>query len=107
MTVSVSEFWGLVVVLGLTIFLQRFSFFAIVRGKVSPRLMAVLRPIPAAVLAGIVVPAVVLTKGDATALENGKLAAGVAAAVVAWRTRGMFFTIAAGMATLWLWRWLF
>ncbi len=110
MIVSDGAFWGVVGILALGTFLMRFSFFALFRGTVSQRFMAMLRPIPAAVLAALVAPAILVPGGElhniGLAWENGKLVAGVVAALVAWRTRHMFLTIAAGLVALWIWRFL-
>ncbi|MFW5735277.1 MAG: AzlD domain-containing protein [Oceanidesulfovibrio sp.] len=110
MIVGDAAFWGVVLILALGTLLMRFSFFALFRGTVSQRFMAMLRPIPAAVLAALVVPAILAPGGELSAIGeawgNGKVVAGFAAAVVAWRTRHMFLTIAAGLIVLWLWRFL-
>ncbi|TVM32316.1 AzlD domain-containing protein [Oceanidesulfovibrio marinus] len=110
MIVDDAAFWGVVAILSAGTFLMRFSFFALIRGTVSPRFMTMLRPIPAAVLAALVAPAILTPGGGLATLavswQSGKIAAGLVAAVVAWRTRHMFMTIAAGLVALWLWRFL-
>ncbi len=61
-----------------------------------------LRFVPAAVLAALVVPALVYADGAlALSFSNTRLVAGVLAAVVAWTTRSVLWTIGSGMAALW------
>ena len=61
-----------------------------------------LRFIPGAVLATLVVPALVYTDGSlALTVGNEKLLAGALAAIVAWRTENVLATIAVGMIALW------
>jgi branched-subunit amino acid transport protein len=60
-----------------------------------------LRYVPPAVLTALVVPALILPTGDvALSLDNHRLWAGIIAAVVAWCTRNMLFTLITGMAAL-------
>jgi branched-subunit amino acid transport protein len=66
-----------------------------------------LRLVPAAMLAAIVAPAVMLRElgsADST-LAYAKLIAGLVAAVVAWRTRSPTVTMIVGMGALWLSQW--
>jgi len=66
-----------------------------------------LRYVPTAVLTAIIVPDVLLPGGElALSLMNMRLVAGVAAALIAWRTHNVFWTIAVGMAVLWLGNWV-
>jgi branched-subunit amino acid transport protein len=58
-----------------------------------------LRQIPPAALASIVVPALLRPEGHLD-LFQPRLAAGVAAAVVAWRTRNVGLTLAVGLVGL-------
>jgi branched-subunit amino acid transport protein len=46
-------------------------------------------------------PSFVFSQQAAFSLGNYRMWAGVVAAVVAWRSRNVLFTIAAGMGTLW------
>jgi branched-subunit amino acid transport protein len=58
------------------------------------------------VLAALVAPALVRPGGGwEVPWENIRLIAGLAAGVVAWRTRNVVATIATGMAVLWLLTW--
>ncbi|HVM41632.1 MAG TPA: AzlD domain-containing protein, partial [Acidimicrobiia bacterium] len=60
-----------------------------------------LRQIPPAALASIVVPALVRPGGE-LGLWQPRLAAGLLAGLVAWRTRNVALTLVVGMAALML-----
>jgi branched-subunit amino acid transport protein len=61
-----------------------------------------LRYVPAAVLAALVVPATLAPRGE---LDLGfRTLVVLAGTVVAWRTRSVLWTIAAGMTAFWLFR---
>ena len=100
--------WTAIVVIGIGTFLFRFAGLQLLGGRSLPDgVMRVLRYVPAAVIAAIVVPAIV--QGGPTpgfTLENTRLLAGLVAAAVAWGTRSVLGTLAAGMGTLWLLEWL-
>jgi branched chain amino acid efflux pump len=90
-------------VAGLVTFAIRLSFIALLgRVEVPPLLTRALRFVPAAVLSAIIVPELVMRHGapDLSPL-NPRLLAGLLAALVAWRTRSVVITIAAGMLALW------
>lgn len=92
------------VVCGLITFAIRLSFIALLgRYELPPVAARALRFVPPAVLSAIIFPELVLRDG-ALRLEphNARLVAGLLAALVAWRTRNVFLTIAAGMAFLWI-----
>jgi branched-subunit amino acid transport protein len=84
-------------------FLTRFTMIAVLgQGTPPPVLRRWLRYVPPAVLAALVVPAALAPQGR---LELGLPAWSVlAGAIVAWRTRNVLWTIAAGMAAFWLLR---
>ena len=66
-----------------------------------------LRYIPPAVLTAIIVPDLLLPGGVLDlSLTNGRLVAGSVAALVAWRSRNVLLTVAAGMGVLWGLQWL-
>lgn len=91
-------------VAGLVTFAIRLSFIALLgRVEVPPLLTRALRFVPAAVLSAIIVPELVVREGapDLSPL-NPRLLAGLLAALVAWRTRSVVVTIAAGMVALWV-----
>jgi len=92
--------WTVIVAGGVGTFLLRLSFLALFErvGTVPPRLEYALRFVPAAVLAALVVPSVVVT--DAGGVEPARIVAGAVAAVVAYRTGSIVATIVAGMGAL-------
>ena len=100
---AATEVWAIVVAVGVGTFCIRFSFIYLFEylSEVPDGLERALRLVPAAVLSALVVPAVVVVDGSpALSLDNGRLLAAGAAAVVAWRTESVLATIVAGMATL-------
>lgn len=94
--------WTVIVAGGVGTYLLRLSFLALFErlGSVPPRLKYALRFVPAAVLAALVVPAVVLVDGGGSPLAPAKLLAGAVAAAVAYRTESIVATIVVGMAAL-------
>lgn len=67
-----------------------------------PPVERVLRFVPAAVLAALVVPALVYVDGDLTlAVSNERLWAGLLAGGAAWITRSVVVTLVVGMLALW------
>lgn len=108
-----TEIWLAIVAAGLCTYALRLSFILLL-GRVDtvpPRLVGILRYVPAAVLAALVAPAILsLSATSAPAqlpsfalqFETPKLVAGTVAAVVAWRTESVLATIGVGMAVLWL-----
>ena len=95
--------WIVVLAVGVLTFALRWSFIALADSLAMPAgVQRALRFVPAAVLAAILLPAIVVDDGRvALSPDNLRLFAGVAAAVVAWRTRNMLYTIATGMLVLW------
>ncbi|MFO7742504.1 MAG: AzlD domain-containing protein [Anaerolineae bacterium] len=65
-------------------------------------LRAWLRYVPPAVLAALIVPPVVAPQGQVAV--GVPLWATLVAAVIAWRTRNVFWTILVGMSVLWVLR---
>jgi branched-subunit amino acid transport protein len=71
------------------------------RVEVPGWLARALRFVPPAVLTAIVFPELFLQDGNLdVSLANGRLIAGLLAALVAWRTKNVLLTILAGMAVL-------
>lgn len=104
-TWSHAGIWAAIAIIGLCTFAVRFSFIYLF-GRIDEmprRVKRVLGYVPAAVLAALVVPAIVTVEPtiEATLLDD-RLAAGVVAAAVAWRTEDVLATILVGMGTLWL-----
>jgi branched-subunit amino acid transport protein len=110
--------WGVLVVVGVATYVIRLSFLHLFGrvDEVPPRVRAALTYVPAAVFAALVVPDVVPldAAGAATGTDVGaallalvsseRTLAAVVAGVVAYRTRNVALTVAAGMGALWLLR---
>ena len=98
--------WGVIVVIGVLTYAIRLSFIALFGylDEIPPNLKRALRYVPAAVLAALVLPSFVAL--DASGLAADKVVAGAVASAVAWRTENVFATMAAGMGTLWVLRFL-
>jgi branched-subunit amino acid transport protein len=100
--------WLIMIALAIGTFLIRVSFIALLSDRALPPLLSrALRFIPAAVLSALVVPQI-LTRNNALqiSLSNPQLVAGIAATLVAWRTRNVLATILIGMLVLWVLQYL-
>ena len=95
--------WCTIAAAGLLTFVLRWSFIAMIDSlEMPPGVRRALRFVPAAVLSAIIGPAVVVQNGAVDlSPDNLRLIAALVAAVVAWRTRSIFYTIATGMLALW------
>lgn len=92
--------WLVFILIGLATTLPRASFILLgARFALPPALQAALRYAPAAALAAIVVPDVVVVD-NAVQILNPKLAAAVAAVLVALRWRNPWLPFIAGMLVL-------
>lgn len=94
-------FWLAILLSGLVTYLVR-SIFFLLAGRMSglpPGVQEMLRMIPAAVLAALAIPPLFRPEGADTAftLVSPELLAGIAAGLVAWRTKNLLATIAAGL----------
>jgi branched-subunit amino acid transport protein len=97
----VSRAWVTIVLSGAGTFAMRFSFLAAAHrmATVPPAVQRLLRQIPPAALAALVVPALLRPEGTID-LTHPRLAAGLIAALVAWRTRNIALTLVVGMGVL-------
>ena len=99
--------WVAIVIIGIATYGFRLSFIHLF-GRIDEVPASVTRPlryVPPAVLAALVLPDLVsLGPTVAATLLDERLIAGAVAGAVAWRTERVFATIAAGMMTLWLFR---
>jgi len=97
----VSRVWTTIVLAGAGTFAMRASFLAAASrlAVVPPFAQRLLRQIPPAALASLVAPALLRPGGD-LGLIQPRLAAGLLAAVVAWRTRNAALTLVVGLAAL-------
>lgn len=95
--------WILMFVIAAGTWTIRVSFLALF-GRIEtipPAVLRILTLIPAAVLAAIAAPS--LTHADGSLdLTTARFAAGLIAALVAWRTKNVLATIGVGMAALWI-----
>lgn len=101
---SHARIWAAIALAGLCTYALRLSFVYLFGriDSVPPRIRHVLRYVPAAVLAALVVPSILTVQPTvAETLLDDRVVAGSIATVVAWRTESVFFTIAAGMGALW------
>jgi branched-subunit amino acid transport protein len=89
---------------GVVTFALRLSFIALLgRMEIPPFLGRALRFVPAAVLTAAVIPLLFYENGALeVSLGNERLLAGLVAALIAWRTRSVLFTLGGGMAALWM-----
>ena len=95
--------WLVIIGMGLITYSQRVSCILIFGQREMPELLTrALRYVPSSVFAALVVPSL-LYRGDdiVFSLQNDRLLAGLAAAVVAWRTKSILLTIGVGMVLLW------
>ncbi len=101
---STLTLWLTIVGAGAVTFALRLSFIALVGRIETPLLLGrALRFVPAAVLTAVVVPLLFYKNGALeVSLGNERLLAGAVAALIAWRTRSVLFTLGGGMATLWM-----
>lgn len=104
MTASPMMAWLIIIGMGLLTYAIRLSVIASVgRFDISPLLQRALRFVPPAVLSAIIFPELFRPGGTLDlSLGNQHLLAGILATVVAWRTKNVLLTIAAGMAALWI-----
>lgn len=94
-----SNVWIAIVLAGIGTYAMRASFlvFAHRLADVPPSIQRLLRQIPPAALAAIVVPAF-LRPADSLDLWQPRFLAGVVAALIAWRTRNTAVTLVVGIA---------
>lgn len=103
---STAQTWMLIGALALVAYSTRITMIALL-GKVtlSPLIQRGLRLTVPAVFMAIVLPNLLLKAGVLDLdLRNARIPAAILAALVAWRTRSMLWTIVSGMLALWIWR---
>ena len=91
--------WLTIALAGIGTLLARISFLGVAHRIADPPVgvQRVLRMIPAAALAALVLPALVRPEGDLD-LTQPRLLAGVVATAVAFRTKNVLVTLVVGMA---------
>jgi branched-subunit amino acid transport protein len=104
---SEAEFWPVIAAIGFGTWLIRFSFLGLLAGRTLPRVVQeLLGYIPAATLAALVAPAMLVADGQiALSADNLRLFAGLAAVVIGLWSRNVLVTLIGGMLTLWLLQW--
>jgi branched-subunit amino acid transport protein len=97
---NTTTIWLTMILAGLLTFLTRLSFIALWGRWTPPEwLRRGLRFVPPAVLTAIIVPELLMRDGVLTPFSP-RLLAGVVAALVAWRTKNIVWTIVVGMGAL-------
>lgn len=101
--------WLTMAVAGLLTYLTRLSFILLAgRWQMPPVITRALRFVPPAVLSAIIFPELFYRNSVFdVSFSNLRLFAGIIAAIVAFKTRNILLTIAAGMVALYLLQWLF
>jgi len=101
----VNRVWTAIVLAGAGTYAMRASFlgFAHLLTTLAPWLQRILRQIPPAALASLVVPALLRQAGHID-VTQARLFAGVAAGLIAWRTRSTLLSLVVGMGVLLLLR---
>ncbi len=96
-----SAAWVAVVLAGIGTFAMRGSFLLAAHRmtEVPPFAQRLLRQIPPAALASLVLPALIRPDGQLD-LFSPEAAAGLVAGIVVWRTRNSILTLVVGMAVL-------
>lgn len=96
-----STAWVAVILAGIGTFAMRGSFLLAAHRmtEVPPFAQRLLRQIPPAALASLVLPALIRPDGQLD-LFSPQAAAGLVAGIVAWRTRNSILTLVIGMAVL-------
>jgi len=94
----VSRIWTAIILSGIGTYAMRASFlvFAHRLADVPPNVQRLLRQIPPAALAAIVIPALLRPEGSLDVWQP-RFLAGLVAALVAWKTRNIALTLAVGI----------
>ena len=98
-----NRIWIAILLSGVGTYAMRASFlvFAHRLADVPPGIQRLLRQIPSAALASIVVPALLRPEGQLDVWQP-RFVAGLAAAVVAWKTRNIALTLVVGIGLVML-----
>jgi branched-subunit amino acid transport protein len=99
----VSPAWTTIILAGIGTFAMRASFIAAADrfATVPPWGQRILRQIPPAALASLVIPAMVRPEGEID-LSHPRFLAGLVATFVAWRTKNVAATLVVGMGAVML-----
>jgi len=104
-----AEIWLTILAAGVLTYLTRLSFiFLLDRWQLPANLQRALRFVPPAVLSAIIFPELLIQNSQPVlTLANPRLLAGIVTTLVAWRSRSILFSIAAGLISFYLLRLLF
>lgn len=96
--------WIIMIIVGIFTFATRLSFIAVLERFEMPRnFRRALRFVPIAVLSAILLPELTFSNNILSITPtNPRLIAGFIASFVAYKTKSVIWTIAAGMAIFWL-----
>ena len=102
MNLSEALIWTVILTVGIGTFFLRYSFIILLGRIREPEwLGGVLKFVPPAVMAALVSSSLVIREGSISIDgSNQRLMAGVLAALVAWKSRSLFWTIVSGMLFL-------
>lgn len=104
MNISSTTLWLVIIAVGVGTFAFRSSFILLVK-KVGgqPWIDRALRQVPPAVMAALLTSGVLIRDGAVDlSLDNTKLIATALAALVAWFSKSLLWTILSGMIFLWI-----
>lgn len=95
--------WILIICMGIITYAIRLSAIVGLRDKSIPAgVREALHFVPPAVLSAIIFPELLMHGGALNlTLGNARLIAGIVAAIAAWRTENVLWTVGSGMAVLW------
>ena len=98
------NYWLIIIAMGLvTIGIRLLPIVLLSRIEIPIVVQRALRFVPPAVLSAIIAPELLMPGGEFNLSPgNARLLAGVIAMLVAWRTKNVLLTIAAGMIALWV-----
>mgnify|MGYP000356442147 CR=1 FL=1 len=98
----------LFILIGLFTLAERLSFLVFLGNwEMPPIFLKALRYAPVTILFALVSPSILRTDGMIAISFSPKIIAGIAAILIAWRTRNILMTIAGGMLIFWLCQWIF
>jgi branched-subunit amino acid transport protein len=96
------KLWAVILIVGALNYASRLSFIALFARRTMPPLLArALRFVPPAMLTALIVPMVVAHRGSVD-VTDPRVPAAIVAAVVAFFVRSTLWTLAAGMAAVWV-----
>lgn len=99
--------WLTILGMALATYATRAPMLLALRGKLPPWLRRWLDNVPVAVFTALILPQLLLRSdgGAQTIVVGPAVPAGVAAALVSWRTNNILLTIGAGLLIFWALRW--